>query len=164
LNGTGATLAKLQADLREFIELLNSHNVEYLVVGGHAVAFHGHPRFTGDIDFLIRRTLDNARQVLRVLHVFGFGEIGISEADLIDAGRIVQLGHPPNRIELLTSISGVDFESAWESRVQTTMDDQPVTMIGWDDLVRNKRASGRQKDLADVEKLLAVTKRKNRPG
>ncbi len=154
------TLAKLQADLREFIGLLNSQNVEYLVVGGHAVAFHGYPRFTGDIDFLIRTTPVNARRVLRVLDVFGFGELGIGERDLLEAGRIVQLGQPPNRIDLLTSISGVDFESAWESRVQTTMDDQPVHLIGWDALVRNKRASGRQKDLADVEKLLAVTKRK----
>lgn len=153
-------MAKLQADLREFIGLLNSQNVEYLVVGGHAVAFHGYPRFTGDIDFLIRTTPVNARRVLRVLDVFGFGELGIGERDLLEAGRIVQLGQPPNRIDLLTSISGVDFESAWESRVQTTMDDQPVHLIGWDALVRNKRASGRQKDLADVEKLLAVTKRK----
>lgn len=157
-------MAKLQADLKEFIELLNSQNVEYLVVGGHAVAFHGHPRFTGDIDFLIRTTPENTQRVLRVLDEFGFGELGISEADLLDAGHIVQLGHPPNRIELLTSISGVDFESAWESRVETTMGDQPVTMIGWDDLVRNKRAAGRQKDLADVEKLLAVAKRKNGAG
>jgi hypothetical protein len=160
LHGTGVILAKLQADLREFIELLNSHNVDYLVVGGHAVAFHGHPRFTGDIDFLIRATPANARRVLRVLQEFGFGEIGIGEADLIEAGRIVQLGQPPNRIDLLTSISGVDFESAWGSRVPTTMDDQPVNLIGWDDLVRNKRMSGRQKDLADLEKLLAVAKRK----
>lgn len=155
-------MAKLQADLREFIGLLNSHNVEYLVVGGHAVAFHGYPRFTGDIDFLIRTTPVNAHRVLRALHAFGFGELEIGEGDLLEAGRIVQLGHPPNRIDLLTSISGVDFEPAWESRVQTTMDDQPVNMIGWDELVRNKRASGRQKDLADVETLLAVTKRKTR--
>jgi hypothetical protein len=161
LNDTGVTLAKLQADLREFIELLNSHNVDYLIVGGHAVAFHGHPRFTGDIDFLIRTTPANARRVLQVLHAFGFGDLGIVEGDLLEAGRVVQLGQPPNRIDLLTSISGVNFESAWESRVQTTMDNQPVSLIGWDDLMRNKRVSGRQKDLADVEKLLAVSKRKN---
>jgi predicted nucleotidyltransferase len=160
LNGIGVTLAKLQADLREFIALLNSHNVEYLVVGGHAVAFHGYPRFTGDIDFLIRTTPVNVQRVLRVLQAFGFGELGIGEGDVVEAGRIVQLGHPPNRIDLLTSISGVDFESAWESRVETMMDDQPVKLIGWEDLVLNKRASGRQKDLADVEKLLAVRKRK----
>lgn len=162
-NATGARLAKLQHDLREFIVLLNSHGVEYLVVGGHAVAYHGHPRFTGDIDFLIRAAQSNAQRVLNVLHAFGFGDLGITEGDLVGPGRIIQLGHPPNRIDVLTSISGVDFESAWQSRVETLIGDQPVNLLGWEDLLRNKRASGRQKDLADLEKLLAVAKRK-RPG
>jgi len=157
-------LAKLQADLREFIMLLNSHNVEYVVVGGHAVAFHGYPRFTGDIDFLIRTTPDNVSRVLTVLNVFGFGNLGIVEQDLLERGRVLQLGHPPNRIDLLTSISGVDFDSAWEQRVQTLMDDQPVALLGWDELIRNKRVAGRQKDLADLEKLLAVAKRNKGAG
>lgn len=156
-------LAKLQADLREFIALLNSNEVEYLVVGGYAVAFHGHPRFTGDIDFFIRATKDNARRVVDALTAFGFGELGISERDLIEPGRIVQLGQPPNRIDILTSISGVDFDEAWKARVQSAMDEQPVNLIGWDELVRNKRASGRKKDMADLEKLLAIAKRTKRP-
>jgi hypothetical protein len=154
-------LAKLQADLREFIALLNSHNVQYLVVGGHAVAFHGHPRFTGDIDFLIRMAPENAERVLAVLNAFGFGSVGIGKRDLLESGRIVQLGHPPNRIDILTSISGVDFDAAWDARVPTVLDDQPVNLIGWDALLQNKRVAGRQKDLADLEKLLAVAKRKN---
>jgi len=153
-------LAKLQADLREFIELLNSRNVEYIVVGGHAVAFHGHPRFTGDIDFFIRMTSSNVRRLLAALDDFGFGGLGITERDLLEPKRIIQLGHAPNRIDLLTSISGVDFDSAWETRVEIIMDEQPVTMIGWDELLRNKRAAGRPKDLADLEKLLAVARRK----
>ena len=153
-------MAKLQADLREFIILLNSHNVEYVIVGGHAVAFHGHPRFTGDIDFLIRTTPQNVSRVLAVLDAFGFGNLGIVEQDLLERGRILQLGQPPNRIDVLTSISGVDFDSAWEQRVQTLMDDQPVALLGWNELIRNKRAAGRQKDLADLERLLAVAKRK----
>jgi hypothetical protein len=159
-NGIGVLLAKLQADLREFIGLLNSHNVEYLIVGGYAVAFHGHPRFTGDIGFLIRRTVSNAQRVLSALDAFGFGSLGIADRDLLEPGRNVQLGHPPNRIDILTSISGVDFDSAWEGRVQTLMDDQPVSLLGWDELLKNKQASGRQKDRADVEKLLAIAKRK----
>jgi len=154
-------LAKLQSDLREFIVLLNSHDVEYLIVGGHAVAFHGHPRYTGDIDFLIRSNPANAQQVLSALRAFGFGSMDIAERDLLQTGQIIQLGYPPNRIDILTSISGVNFDSAWESRVETVMDDLPVHLIGWDDLLRNKRASGRQKDLADIEKLLAIAKRKN---
>lgn len=153
-------MAKLQADLKEFIELLNSHSVEYLIVGGHAVAFHGHPRFTGDIDFFIRMTPSNVQRLLAVLNDFGFGSLGITERDLLEPKRVVQLGHPPNRIDLLTSISGVDFEAAWESRIESTMDDLVVIMIGWNELLRNKKAAGRQKDLADLEKLLAVAKRK----
>ena len=153
-------MAKLQTDLREFIVLMNSHGVEYLVVGGHAVAFHGHPRFTGDIDFLIHATSENARRVLAVLSDFGFSNLGIAECDLLEPGRVVQLGYPPNRIDILTSISGVDFGSAWQARVESSLDEQPVAMIGLDDLLRNKRASGRAKDLWDVEKLLAVAKRK----
>ena len=154
-------MGKLQNDLREFIVLLNSHNVEYLIVGGHAVAFHGYPRYTGDIDFLIRATPGNAQQVLEALEAFGFGGVGIAERDLLQPGQIIQLGYPPNRIDILTSISGVDFDSAWKCRAETMLDEVPVHLIGWDDLLRNKRASGRQKDLADVEKLLAIAKHKN---
>jgi uncharacterized nucleotidyltransferase DUF6036 len=154
-------LAKLQTDLREFIELLNSHHVEYVVVGGHAVAFHGHPRFTGDMDFLIRPTPDNARRVLNVLDEFGFGGLGISEEDLIETGRVVQLGRPPNRIDILTSISGVDFNAAWRSRIEAMLDDQSVGLLGWEELLKNKRAAGRPKDLADVAKLIAVAKQKS---
>jgi len=139
-------LAKLQADLREFIILLNSHDVEFLVVGGHAVAFHGHPRYTGDIDFLIRPTQDNARRVLDVLTAFGFGNLGIAARDLLEPGRIVQLGHAPNRVDLLASISGVDFDSAWKTRVPTTLDDQPVSMIGWDELLAKLLAVAKKKD------------------
>lgn len=101
-------MAKLQRDLREFIMLLNSHGVEYLIVGGHAVAFHGHPRFTGDIDFFVRATAANIERLLAVLNAFGFGNLGISAADLIDRGRVVQLGHPPNRNDIMNSVSGVE--------------------------------------------------------
>jgi hypothetical protein len=128
------------------------------------VAFHGHPRFTGDIDFLIRTAPENAKRVLTVLDAFGFGSVGISERDLLEHGRIIQLGHPPNRIDILTSISGVNFDAAWGSRVPTILADQAVDLIGWHELLQNKRAAGRQKDLADVEKLLAVAKRKNDAG
>jgi predicted nucleotidyltransferase len=155
-------LAKLQADLKEFIELLNSHGVDYILVGGHAVAFHGYPRFTGDIDFLIRITPANGQRLLAVLNDFGFGSLGISDCDLLEPRRVVRLGYPPNQIDILTSISGVDFDAAWASRIDSTMDGQRVSIIGWNELLRNKRASGRQKDLADVDKLLAVAKRKRR--
>jgi hypothetical protein len=101
--------------LREFIELLTSHGCEFLVVGGHAVAFHGHPRFTGDIDFLIRSTSENESRVLAALRDFGFGQLELRVEDLTKPESVVQLGRPPNRIDLLTSISGVEFERAWSN-------------------------------------------------
>ena len=142
---------KLHRDLREFVELLNSRGVEYVVVGGHAVAFHGHPRFTGDIDFLIAATPDNAARVLGCLAAFGFADLGLTVDDLLPAGQIVQLGRPPNRIDLLTSISGVEFDEAWRTRVPGTLDGLPVAYLGRDALRANKLASGRAKDLADIE-------------
>lgn len=153
-------MAKLQSDLSEFVGLLNSNRVEFLVVGGHAVAFHGHPRFTGDIDFLIAATPDNVERVLQVLTAFGFAALNITAADLLTPATVVQLGYPPNRIDLLTSISGVEFAGAWPARVPSELGGEPVNFIGFDDLLRNKRASGRAKDLADVEQLLAVAKRR----
>ena len=115
-------MAKLQSDLKEFIALLNSRKAEYIVVGGHAVAFHGYPRFTGDIDFFLRATPDNAERVLSVLKDFGFGDLQIGISDLTTPNRVIQLGRPPNRIDLLTSISGVEFDDAWPSRVSTDLD------------------------------------------
>ena len=149
-------MAKLQSDLNEFVGLLNSHRVEFVVVGGHAVAFHGHPRFTGDIDLLIRPTRENAEAVLRVLRDFGFGALKVDPADLTTPGRILQLGRPPNRIDLLTSISAVTFDEAWETRISGALDDQQVSFLGWDALIRNKTASGRDKDRLDVKRLLAI--------
>ena len=147
---------KLQHDLREFIELLNSHSCDYLVVGGHAVAYHGHPRFTADIDFFIRPSTENAERVLSALRAFGFGELALGPDDLIKPGSVIQLGRPPNRIDLLTSISGVSVEDAWVGRVEGALDGLPVFFLGRQALLENKRASGRPKDLADIAKLTAV--------
>lgn len=147
---------KLGKDLREFIELLNSRKVDYIVVGGHAVAFHGHPRFTGDIDFLLRPSHENAERLIGAVKEFGFSEMSLSPDDFARPNTVVQLGYPPNRVDLLTSISGVDFDEAWGSRLAGELDGLPVFFLGWDALLKNKRASGRDKDLADVSKLSAV--------
>lgn len=144
---------KLQRDLREFIGLLSSHGVEYVVVGGYAVAYHGHPRYTGDIDVLIRSTADNADRMLAVLNAFGFGSVGVDVETLTTPERIIQLGRPPNRIDVLTSISGVPFDEAQASQVLAELDGLTVPFLGRDALLKNKRASGRAKDLADVEEL-----------
>jgi hypothetical protein len=151
-NVTGVPLAKLQNDLSEFVALLNSIGVDYLVVGGHAVAFHGHPRLTGDIDFFVRPTRENGVRIMNVLDQFGFGQLPLQPDDFTTQGRVVQLGRPPNRIDLLTSISGVNFDDAWQKRVQGNLDEHPVNFLSFDALIQNKTASARDKDLLDVKK------------
>ena len=146
-------MEKLQRDLREFIGLLNSHKVDYLIVGGHAVAYHGYPRYTGDFDFLVKSSDANADRLVQVLKDFGFGTLGIGRETFLKPEQILQLGLPPNRIDILTSISGVDFETAWRGRAVASLDGLPVAFIGKAELLRNKEASGRPKDLGDVAKL-----------
>ena len=144
---------KIPKDWREFIELLNSHRVEYLIVGAHALAFHAHPRNTGDLDIFVRRTPENAERVERVLRAFGFSSSGLSAADIERPDQIVQLGFAPNRIDVITSITGVTFDEAWRGRVASELDGIPVQFIGRDAFLRNKRATGRTKDLADAAEL-----------
>ena len=141
----------LPKDLREFIGLLNSNGVEYVIVGAHALAFHGMPRFTGDIDFLVRPSAENAACVVAALHQFGFKSLTV--ADFTAEDQIVQLGFPPNRIDVLTSISGCSFAEVWAGRKESTLDGQPVSFLGLDEFKKNKRASGRPKDLADLDSL-----------
>lgn len=144
---------KLSKDLSEFIALLNSIGVKYLLVGGHAVAFHGYPRFTGDMDLFVERSDANAALLEQALRTFGFSGSGLKAADFLEPGIVVQLGRPPYRIDLLTSIDGVDFAQAWASKQVARLDDVPVPIIGKAELIRNKRATARAQDLADLEKL-----------
>ena len=140
-------------DLREFIESLNSHGVEYLIVGAHALAFHGFPRYTGDVDVLLRPSPENAARVERVLVAFSFASLGLRAADFLDPGRVVQLGSAPNRIDLLTSLTAVTFDEAWDLRVLGDLGGVPVAFLSRETLIKNKRATGRTQDAADVEKL-----------
>ncbi len=143
----------LNKDWREFLELFRSNGVEFLVVGAFAVAFHGFPRYTGDLDLLVRPTDENAKRVLRALSAFGFGTLGIQAADLRSPGMVVQLGVQPNRIDLLTGISGVGFEEAWATRCEAEWEGIVVPFIGRAALLRNKEQTGRAKDLGDAEEL-----------
>ncbi|MDY0062291.1 MAG: hypothetical protein RBU45_20935 [Myxococcota bacterium] len=142
-----------QPDFREWLECLNARGAEYVVVGAHALAFHGVVRYTGDLDVLVRATPENARTVISALADFGFGSLELREEDFADPDRVVQLGFPPVRIDLITSLSGVPWEQAWEGRVAGDYGGVPVCFLGRDELVRNKQASGRLKDLADLEAL-----------
>ncbi len=143
----------LQKDFREFIELLNSNRVEYLIVGAFALAYHGWPRYTQDLDVLVRPTAENAARIERALRHFGFGSLGLTAEDFMQRYRAVQLGFEPNRIDLLTTLTGVSFEEAWEQRVSAVLDGIPVWFISREHFIRNKRASGRPQDLADVARL-----------
>ena len=146
-------MTRLPKDWREFIELLNSHQVDYLIVGAFALAFHGRPRSTGDIDILVRPTAENAARIEKVISGFGFASTGLSAQDFQSAGRVVQLGQSPNRIDLITSLSGVDFDEAWDNRVAAEVDSLPLFFIGIEELAKNKRATDRPQDRADLEAL-----------
>jgi hypothetical protein len=144
---------KLHSDLRAFIESLNSANVKYVIVGGYAVSFHGHPRFTGDIDFFVAHTRENAEAIVSAIENFGFGSLGLKPHDFTESDSIVQLGYPPNRIDLITGIDGVTFDEAWASRIVADLEGLPVCFLSKDLLLRNKRAVDRPKDRGDVDML-----------
>ncbi len=144
---------EVQQDFRELLELFNVHKVRYLIVGGYALAYHGAPRYTGDIDIFVKADTENALCILKALNEFGFGSVGLKEEDFRTPDRVVQLGHPPVRIDIITSISGVSWDEAFRERDQGKYGDVTVYYIGRDHYVINKRACGRKKDLADLEAL-----------
>lgn len=143
----------LNPDFKEFIRLLDTNDVRYLVVGGYAVAYHGHPRYTKDIDIWIWLEPDNAQRIVRALDQFGFGSLGLTADDFLVSDQIVQLGFPPARIDLITSIEGVEFEDCYPVRVEAELDGITVNFIDLANLRKNKRAAGRYQDLADLEHL-----------
>ena len=147
------SIMEIRNDFRELLELFNKRKVEYLVVGGYALAFHGAPRFTGDIDLFVRPVRENARQILAALNDFGFGSLDLSEEDFVTPGKIIQLGVPPIRIDIITSISGVSWEKADMGKVAGEYAQTPVCFISREDFISNKRATGRKKDIADIEAL-----------
>ncbi len=146
-------MIRLPQDFREFLQLLNSHKVEYLLIGGYAVGCHGHPRATGDIDFWVAMHPENARRLVNLLRVFGFASTPIDPALFLQEKKVIRMGNSPLRIELLTTISGVKFEECYSRRIVTTLDGVEVNVIGLDDLKANKKASGRPKDLSDLDQL-----------
>lgn len=146
-------MVKLPLDFKEFLSLLHTHRVKYLLVGGYAVAAHGYPRFTGDMDVWIQTDHDNAANVLKACREFGFDVPNLRAELFLDPKQMTRMGHPPLRIEILNSVSGLTFDSAWENRISDVWDGVPVSLISLGDLRTNKLASGRLKDLADLENL-----------
>ena len=143
----------LQPDFKEFIELLNEKKIEFLIVGGYAVGFHGRPRYTGDMDFWINNTAENAHRMKEALDLFGFASFNIHASEFEKEDLVLQLGYEPVRIDILTTISGVDFEACYRRKVIAHIDGVHIPFIHIDDLKANKRSTGRAKDLGDLESL-----------
>ena len=143
----------LSKDFKEFLQSLNNNHVRYLIVGGYAVAAHGHPRYTKDIDIWLWLDSQNAADMIKALEDFGFGSLNLTPTDFLEPDTVVQLGYPPSRIDILTSLSGVEFEECYTSHIEIKIDGLTIPFIDLENLKRNKRASGRLQDLADVENL-----------
>ena len=144
---------ELDQDFNEFVQLLLANDVRFLIIGGYALAAHGAPRYTGDLDTWLWVNDDNADRMLVVLDSFGFGALNITREDLLNPDTVIQLGYPPHRIDLLTGIDGVDFDDAWSRHVTFDINGELVPFISREDLITNKKAVARLQDLADVAKL-----------
>ncbi len=136
-------MERLNKDLRELLDLFNSNNVDFLVVGGHVVAFHGYPRFTDDLDCYVRPSAENGSRIVQALREFGFGSLEITPADFEASDRMIQLGRASNRVDLLTRLYAVVFDDAWSKKVEGTVDGVRVWFIDRSSLLRNKRTRPR---------------------
>jgi hypothetical protein len=152
----------LDPNFKEFIELLNANGVEYLVIGGFAVNFHGYPRYTKDIDFWIWMTEENIDRVMTAIEAFGFGSLGLRADDFLSPDAIIQLGYEPYRIDLLMSVDGVDFPVCYDRRTQAEVDGTIVNFLSLTDLIVAKREAGRFQDLADAEQLNKIAELKSK--
>lgn len=144
---------EIQQEFKELLELFNAHKVEYIIVGGYALAFHGAPRYTGDMDIWVRPDSVNAKRVMVALDEFGFGSVGLQASDFESPHKVIQLGVPPVRVDIITSLTGLFWEEAFTSRVVGKYGNVPVHYIGRKQFILNKREIGRKKDLADLEAL-----------
>jgi hypothetical protein len=144
---------RLPPDFKEFLRLLNEHEVRYLLIGGYAVGYHGYPRATDDLDIWVAVHPDNARKLVSVFNAFGLDDPDVTPELFLQTPKIVRMGFPPLRLEISTSISGVEFEECYQSRIVDTMDGVEISLIDLEHLKKNKKASGRMKDLADLDGL-----------
>ncbi len=152
-------MKKSEKDYEDLLRLFNTHRVRYCIVGAFAVGFHALPRYTKDMDILIEPSLSNGERIVRALREFGFGCLKISAADFAHAGRFIQLGYEPVRVDLITSIQGVSFADAWKHRRKGLFGETGTCFIGLDDLIKNKQSAGRKQDMADLD---VLKKAKNR--
>ena len=151
---------KLENDFVDFVELCNLHAVEYLIIGGYAVSFHGYPRSTKDLDICIKISEENAEKMVQVITDFGLGSLKLVREDFLKRDFITQLGHEPVRIDILNDIDGVPFNSAWENKKVINYEGKKINFIGYSDLLKVKEKAGRPQDLADISKLKKRKKNK----
>ena len=144
---------EVQKDFKELLELFNKHNVEYVIVGAYALAFHGCPRYTGDLDILVRADSNNAKKIIEAIKEFGFEALNLTVEDFSSSEKVIQLGVPPIRIDLLTSITALTWEQISPYKVEGEYGDVPTYFIGKNELIINKKSLGRHKDLADIESI-----------
>ena len=140
-------------DFKEFVVLLNHHDVEYLLVGGYALGIHGYPRYTGDLDIWVNPTPENCRKMVKVMDDFGFSSMGLKESDFSESGNVIQMGYPPFRIDVITRADGVGFRDCFPRRLVIEHDGVQLSVIGFEDFKKNKKASGRLIDIMDLENL-----------
>lgn len=152
---------KLDKDFKEFIELLNDQAVEYLIIGGYAVNFHGYPRYTKDIDIWIHPTLPNIKKLISVISNFGFDSLGLKEEDFQNPENIIQLGRAPYRIDLLTDVDGIIFEDCFQRKENFLLAGTSINFLSIQDLIKAKKTSGRAQDLADAEQLEKIKEEGN---
>lgn len=144
---------EVQQDFKDLLVLFNEQKVEYVIVGAYALAFYGAPRYTGDIDLFVKPDASNAQRIMAALDKFGFGSVGLEPSDFESPNKVIQLGVPPVRVDLVTSITGVSWEDAFAGSMEGSYWDVPVHYIGREHFILNKRTLGRKKDLADLEAL-----------
>jgi len=144
---------ELEPDFNEFCSLLNAHRVEFVIVGAYALAFHGAPRYTGDIDFLVRPTEGNGKRLLDAIAAFGFPTTPVTPQDIVVGRKVIQMGVPPVQIHVMSAIDGVTWDEVWQGRESGQLGDQDVSFIGQTEFLKNKKAAGREKDLADIDAL-----------
>lgn len=153
---------RLEPDYKELLKLLNKHKVKYCIVGAFAVAYYSLPRFTKDLDILIEPSSENARKIVKALKDFGFESLNLTENDFTKEKEIIQLGYEPVRIDLITSIAGLDFDEVWKHKKIGAYGKEKIYFIGLNDLIINKKALSRMQDKADIKVLLAAKKRRKK--
>lgn len=150
----------LEKDFVDFVKLCNLYEVKYLVIGGYAVSIHGYPRSTKDLDILIKLSEENAAKMKNVIDEFGFASLKLTKKDFLKPDFVTQLGQEPIRIDILNDIDGLDYEEAWKNRKMVNYEGEPISFIGYNELLKIKAIAGRPQDLADISKLKKRNKKK----